>query len=98
MAQEFQFRLQIQGLSESWVFDIPIDSVTLYIGRQQGVDVLLEHQQVSRRHTALYCTPTECQIADLGSANGTRVNGQKLTPQVPILLKPGDSIQIGAFN
>lgn len=98
MAQEYKFRLQIQGTQESRIFDIPIGSEPIYIGRQQGVDLLLEHQQVSRRHAALHCTSTECQITDLNSANGTRVNGQKLTPQVPVVLKPGDSIQIGAFN
>ncbi len=98
MDQEFQFRLQIKGPDKSWVFDIPTGAETIYIGREAGVEVLLEQKQVSRRHAALYCTPTECQIEDLKSANGTRVNGQKLIPEVPVLLKPGDSIQIGAFN
>jgi phage tail-like protein len=98
MADEFIFRLQIQGPESSWTFDIPIGSEPVSIGRQAGVDLLLENQQISRRHAVLHCTPTECQITDLKSANGTRVNGQKLTPQVPVVLKPGDSIQIGAFN
>lgn len=98
MTQEFRFRLQIQGLKGSWIFDIPIGSEPTIIGRQAGVDLVLEHQQVSRRHAALYCSDTECQIADLGSANGTRLNGQKLAPQAAVTLKPGDSIQIGAFN
>ena len=98
MTQEYRFRLQIQGTHASRIFDIPIGPEPIYIGRQAGVDVLLEHQQVSRRHAALHCTSTECQITDLNSANGTRLNGQKLTPQVPVVLKPGDSIQIGAFN
>jgi phage tail-like protein len=98
MAQEFKFRLNVQGINQGWVIDIPTGSEPIIIGRQAGVGVLLEHQQVSRRHAALYCTSTECQIADLGSANGTRLNGQKLTPQVPVALKPGDSIQIGGFK
>ena len=98
MAQEFTFRLQVQGINTSWSFDIPIRSEPIIIGRQPGIDLLLEHQQISRRHAALHCTATECQIVDLNSANGTRLNGQKLTPQVPVALKSGDSIQIGAFN
>ncbi|HEY3477092.1 MAG TPA: phage tail protein I [Anaerolineales bacterium] len=98
MAQEFIFRLQIQGIHESWTYEIPAASEELVIGRQAGVDVLLEHQQVSRKHAVLRCTDTECQIVDLKSANGTRVNGEKLTPHAPVILKPGDSIQIGAFN
>jgi phage tail-like protein len=98
MAQEFIFRLQIQGVHESWTFEIPAGAEEISIGRQAGVDVLLEHQQVSRRHAVLRCSDTECQITDLKSANGTRLNGEKLTPRVPVVLKPGDSIQIGAFN
>src|SRR5688500_1936833 len=98
MAQEFKFRLHIQGVDESRIFDITPGSKPVIIGRQPGIDLVLEHQQVSRRHAALNCTTTECQIVDLKSANGTRLNGQKLAPQVPKVLKPGDSIQIGGFN
>jgi phage tail-like protein len=98
MTQAFRFRLHIQSTNDSWIFDIPVTSKPIIIGRQPGIDLLLEHQQISRRHAALHCAATECQIADLGSANGTRLNGQKLTPQVPVPLKPGDSIQIGGFN
>lgn len=98
MTQEFQFRLQIKGPDKSWVFDIPTDAETIYIGREAGVEVLLEQKQVSRRHAAIHCTSTECQIVDLKSANGTRVNGQKLAPQAPVVLKRGDSIQISDFN
>ena len=98
MAQEFTFRLQIQGIHESWTYEIPAGSEEISIGRQAGVDILLEHQQISRKHAVLRCTATECQIVDLKSANGTRVNGQKLTARVPVVLEPGDSIQIGGFN
>src|SRR5512138_2674923 len=97
MAQ-FEFRLKIQGPQNSWVYSIPIRSEPVIIGRQAGNDLQLDHQQVSRRHAALHCTPTECSLEDLGSANGTRLNGQKLTPNVPVQLKAGDSIQIGIFK
>jgi phage tail-like protein len=98
MAEEFTFRLQIQGIDKAWSFDIPIRPEPIIIGRQAGNDLVLEHQQISRRHAALYCTLTECQITDLGSANGTRLNGEKLAPTVPAALKHGDHIQIGGFN
>ena len=98
MSQTFEFRLTILGVQKSWTYIIPIRPEPIIIGRQPGVDLLLEHQQVSRHHAELRCTTTECVLIDLSSANGTRLNGQKLSPQVPIVLKVGDSIQIGAFN
>jgi phage tail-like protein len=63
-----------------------------------GVEIQLAHQQVSRRHAALRCTDTECVLVDMGSANGTILNGKKLAPQMPVTLKTGDSIQIGPFK
>jgi phage tail-like protein len=98
MTEEFNFRLQIKGVDKAWSFDIPIRSEPVIIGRQAGNDLVLEDHQISRRHAALYCTSTECQLTDLGSANGTRLNGEKLSPTVPVILKPGDSLQIGSFN
>jgi phage tail-like protein len=98
MAEEFEFRLTILGLQRSWTYTIPLRPEPIIIGRQPDLDLILEHQQVSRRHAALHRTANECMLVDLNSANGTRLNGQRLTPQVPVVLKPGDSIQIGAFN
>src|SRR5512140_1991998 len=98
MAQAFEFRLNIQGSENSWVYTIPTRPEPVIIGRQAGSDLQLDHQQVSRRHAAIHCAPTECSLEDLGSANGTRLNGQNLTPNVPVPLKPGDSIQIGIFK
>ena len=98
MAQAFEFRLNIQGSQNSWTYTIPIRSEPVIIGRQAGSDLQLDHQQVSRRHAELHCTPTECTLEDLGSANGTRLNGQKLTSNIPVPLKQGDNIQIGIFK
>ena len=98
MAQTFEFRLNIQGSENSWTYVLPIRAEPLIIGRQAGSDLQLDHQRVSRRHAELHCTPTECSLVDLGSANGTHLNGQKLTPNVPVILKQGDSLQIGSFK
>jgi phage tail-like protein len=98
MAQAFEFLLNIQGPERSWVYRIPIQEEPVYVGRIPGVEIQLAHQQVSRRHAALRCTDTECVLVDMGSANGTILNGKKLAPQIPVTLKTGDSLQIGPFK
>lgn len=50
---------------------------------------------VSRLHAALKVGPQRISIRDLGSSNGTRVNGQRIVPHVDYPLKPGDAIALG---
>lgn len=96
MTQEFEFRLHIKGPDTSQVFPVPIGVTT--VGRQTGNDLQLSHPQVSRQHARFDCTADECQITDLGSANGTRVNGEKLTPNVPVTLAANAAVKIGPFE
>ena len=96
MAEEYIFTLKITGpdnFTQTYQVSIGIST----IGRQSGTELHLNHSQVSRGHARLECTSTECRISDLGSSNGTLVNGEKLTPDVPVLLLNGDSIKIGPF-
>jgi hypothetical protein len=55
-------------------------------------------QGVSRLHTALKLNQQRVFITDLGSSNGTRVNGQKLNPNTDYLLNHGDVIALGKFK
>jgi ABC-type multidrug transport system ATPase subunit len=67
------------------------------IGRAAGqVEFPLEHPHVSRRHAGLTLRGGRLWLHDLGSANGTFVNGRRLTRQVA--LNPGDRIEIGPFS
>ena len=63
------------------------------IGRQLGSDILLTDGKLSRRHVRLDLEGVEVIAVDLGSANGTRVNGIKI--QGPCPLHDGDLLQIG---
>ncbi len=72
-----------------------LDRPLLVVGRQVGNDLLLTDPQVSRRHLQLDNHSGRFLIKDLGSANGTRLNGTRLEPGLPYPLKPGDSIRIG---
>ena len=53
---------------------------------------------VSRRHAKIIQRKGEFFIEDLGSANGTFLNDQRLTPYLPYPLKVGDKIQLGRVS
>jgi pSer/pThr/pTyr-binding forkhead associated (FHA) protein len=55
-------------------------------------------QGVSRLHVALKIVNNGIVITDLGSSNGTRVNGQKIVPHVDYPLNHGDIIALGKLK
>ncbi len=55
-------------------------------------------QGVSRLHAALKINNQRVYITDLGSSNGTRVNGQKIVANVDFPLNHGDVIALGKFK
>jgi ABC transport system ATP-binding/permease protein len=68
------------------------------IGRAQGSDILLPYPQVSTRHTGV--SPTAdgmLTVTDLGSTNGTHVDGKRIPPNTPVKIKPGDKIFVGPY-
>lgn len=67
---------------------------TITIGREVGNDVVVNDPQVSRRHASLTWDGRQFIIQDLGSVNGTFVNGVHLT--APRALQPGDVVGLGS--
>ncbi len=70
----------------------------IMVGRIKTNDiVLLDDTSVSREHCCFEIDPArhDLSVRDLGSSNGTFVNG-KAVSQTPLVLKPGDQIQVGA--
>ncbi len=65
----------------------------LSIGRTPDNDVILTDPGVSRHHAYIRVRGQEAWLYDRGSANGTWLNGERITE--PRLLKPGDRIQVG---
>jgi phage tail-like protein len=96
VTQQFEFRLHIKGPETTRVFVIPRGTTT--VGRQPGTDLQLNHLQVSRRHAQVDCAAAKCQITDLGSSNGTHVDGTGLTPHVTVPLGHGAVVKIGPFE
>ncbi|MFN2218696.1 MAG: FHA domain-containing protein [Anaerolineae bacterium] len=72
-------------------FDIGAAPVT--IGRQDQCEVQVPGTWVSRRHARLAWTGTGYIVEDLGSTNGTFVNGERVSG--PRALRPGDRLQLG---
>lgn len=55
-------------------------------------------QGVSRLHAVLKINNQRVFLRDLGSSNGTRVNGQKISPNQDYLLNHGDIVVLGRFK
>ncbi|MFN2182345.1 MAG: FHA domain-containing protein [Anaerolineae bacterium] len=72
-------------------FDIGAAPVT--IGRQDQCEVQVPGTWVSRRHARIAWTGTGYIVEDLGSTNGTFVNGERVSG--PRALRPGDRLQLG---
>jgi len=64
------------------------------IGREASCDMTLADETVSRWHASLERADTGWMIADLGSMNGTRLNGWRVTGPVPV--HAGDMVSFGA--
>lgn len=68
----------------------------LSIGRATGSGLRLNHASVSRNHALLHGTWGGWTLRDLGSANGTWVNGRRVVETVRV--RPGDQVSFGAMS
>ena len=75
---------------------ISIKRNRLLIGRAEECDVRPLSEDVSRRHCEVLVGPADAWIQDLGSRNGTFVNGEKITGKTR--LADGDMIRVGALE
>ncbi len=65
------------------------------IGRSYSVDLPLIFHDVSRTHVKVYCQAGELFIEDLGSKNGTFINGTQIEPNKLVPLKESDRVALG---
>lgn len=67
-------------------------SPELLLGRESDCDIIIPLRQVSRHHTRVFLGEEGTIVEDLGSKNGTYINGHRI--EVPTTLSDGDELQI----
>jgi hypothetical protein len=90
MAPLFQFVMR-SGPTPGATFSLEGDQ--LVIGRDSSSSIAINDAEVSRKHARLNFQGGKYVIEDLGSTNGTFVNGQRLVS--PVVLKSGDVVSLG---
>jgi len=76
--------------------EIPLKKDKFLIGRAKECALRAGSEAISRRHCAIVLRDTGWTVRDLGSRNGTHVNDEKITTEVP--LKPGDELRVGPLK
>jgi len=76
------------GKGKQW----PLERRSVTIGRSEDCDIILPDRHVSRHHARISWVDGRYVVEDLGSKNGTHVNGREL--KGPQVLEDGDEIQI----
>jgi pSer/pThr/pTyr-binding forkhead associated (FHA) protein len=85
----------VEGKLTGQEFALGRSSVVLGRGKQS--DVVLAEQGISRQHASIQRDPQGWILTDLGSTNGTLLNGQPIRAGEPYLLRPGDRLTIGSY-
>lgn len=83
----------VQGFFEG--LELPVDRDWMVIGRGRGADLLITEPTISRAHAAIGYDGEAFFVEDLGSTNGTAVNGKRKPVTV---LSHGDEIQLGKLR
>lgn len=68
------------------------------VGRSPECNLRIASGQVSRRHCLIKIKGPRVLVCDLGSANGTEVDGQKIPPDVDVPVAPGSTLVIGPLK
>jgi pSer/pThr/pTyr-binding forkhead associated (FHA) protein len=84
--------LRMNGPLQSRRIELP--STVCILGRDPNSTVHLEEESVSKQHARVSLQEGRIYIEDLGSSNGTFVNGRRVHEKIE--LRPGDLVRLGA--
>jgi pSer/pThr/pTyr-binding forkhead associated (FHA) protein len=82
-----EFRLQYRGTS------FPVRSGEVTLGRSSYASIVVNNPLASREHAVVRRAGARLEVADLGSKNGTYVNGRRITGPCPVDV--GDVLRVG---
>lgn len=74
---------------------VPVNGPVI-IGRSPGADIVVGDDFVSGRHARVFPSGTQAVLEDLGSTNGTLLNGSRITAPVPV--SAGDLVDVGSVR
>ena len=93
---ELVYQAEAAGQAGAWLDvggrQVPLSPAGVTLGRSQDNHIHLADERASRRHARIDLQQGIYVISDLGSVNGTYVNGQRVQQQI---LRDGDEIRIG---
>ncbi len=72
--------------------DFPVERPRVVLGRKNNCDLRIPLPSVSRQHCEILLEDDQARLNDLGSSNGTQVNGERVQG---VTLRPGDLIRGG---
>ena len=104
-----RYQVRIEGVDEA-AADTPVLTLTgpegkhrfamvgeeIIIGRAPSCDIAIGHKSISRRHLRIAIEGDHFVAEDLGSQNGTRLNGKRITGPTPF--ERGDKLQMSDFT
>jgi pSer/pThr/pTyr-binding forkhead associated (FHA) protein len=85
----------IYSLDGAFLGDIALDKERITIGRRPGNDIHIDNLAVSGEHAMITNIGKDAFLEDLGSTNGTLVNGKPVTKHI---LQNGDVIELGKYQ
>jgi pSer/pThr/pTyr-binding forkhead associated (FHA) protein len=88
----------VAGPTEERAIELADDTNEVRIGRRPDLELPLPYPALSGLHARLVRIDDRWQIEDLGSTNGTRVDGERLVPRQPRPIAPGAQIKVGQIT
>jgi pSer/pThr/pTyr-binding forkhead associated (FHA) protein len=97
LAQPLEERAQSRAQTALLLLDgrrLVVGPAGVTLGRSRECDIVLQDPNVSRKHAEVRPRGGSWVVADLGSTNGSRLNGHSI--QGSEVVKPGDQIEVGS--
>ncbi len=91
--------IQISNLQGENLGSFHLREGALWIaGRDEACDIKIPDKKASRKHFEISKSHSGFVVTDLGSSNGTRLNGRKISPNSSLALNSGDVINVASIN